>query len=76
MPPVPVVTQDGSEIRARRVRLGFTLTRLGKQIGRHPQALGHIERETRNASEVLLNQIANALGAEPGDLIKQREPAA
>jgi transcriptional regulator with XRE-family HTH domain len=70
MPPVPIVSQDGAAIRACRVRRGLTLEALARLTGRHPKALGHLERETRSASAVMLNQIANALGVEPEDLTK------
>ena len=78
MPPVETVRQDGPKIRELRIRAGVSLTDLGKQIHRHPKALGHLERETRRASRVMISQLANAFGVQPDELIRDddEEPAA
>jgi plasmid maintenance system antidote protein VapI len=74
MSPSGSVLQDGAKIRELRIRRGLPITWLARSIGRHPKTLQHIEHETRGASEVMLSQIATALGTDPEKL--RREPAA
>lgn len=70
MPQVHTVRQDGSRIREIRVRRGLTIPQLARKIGRWPQTLSNVELENRDVSLVMLNQIANALGVEPAELIR------
>ena len=70
MPRVEVVEQDGARIRALRIEQGIRLTDLADRIHRHAKTLGHIERETRCASAVLINQIARALEVDPAEITK------
>ena len=71
MPPTRTLSPAGDEIRARRVRLGLTCAQLAARIGRHRQTIARIEAGRQAlASDVLINQIANALGAEPEEIIR------
>lgn len=76
MPLVRTVTPDGPAIRARRERSGLTLVQLGRMTGRHPQTLRNLELEAKAASVVLINQVANALGAEVDEITRPAERAA
>jgi len=75
MPIVRTVQPDGDTIRALRVRRGLSLRNLGAMIGRHGQTIRNLELSNRLASEVLINQIANALGVDVNELIKPEEDA-
>lgn len=70
MPLVRTVQPDGEAIRALRVRRGLTARSLAAKIGRSGQAISNIESGRRTASEVLINQIANALKVDVSELIK------
>ena len=71
MPQVDTVTPYGEAIRKCRERQGLSLPDLAARIGRHPQSLRHLELGSRKASVVLINQIANALGVDPGAITKE-----
>jgi transcriptional regulator with XRE-family HTH domain len=68
MPPVSTVRPNGPAIRALRHRRGLTLKALGLRIGRHGQAIRNLEAGERLASEVMINQIANALDVDVSEL--------
>lgn len=71
MPLVPVLIPDGDEIRRRRLHLGLSPVDLGKKIRRHSQTIRRIETgRQRLASELLMHQIARALGADVADITK------
>ncbi|MBO0814817.1 MAG: helix-turn-helix transcriptional regulator [Actinobacteria bacterium] len=72
MPLVRTVRPDGGGIRARRIRLGLTPSQFAAKIGRHRQTIQQIESgRIEAASEVLISQIALALGVEPAEIIKR-----
>jgi len=74
MPPVRTVKPDGSKIRRLRKQRGLTVLRLAAKIGRHPQTVTNIEGQSREASEVLISQIAQALGVDPTEIVCEDEP--
>jgi len=74
MPPVRTVKPDGPKIRRLRIARGITVGGLAATIARHPQTVTNIEGQSRAASHVLINQIANALGVDPAELTAEPEP--
>lgn len=76
MPPLSVVRPDGPAIRRIRIRSGYTASALARKIGRNPHTILNLELDGRNASEVLIAQIANALGIEPGEITLPDEETA
>lgn len=77
MPQVRILAPDGDEIRARRLSLGLTPEQLADKAGRHPQTIRRLERgDIKKASEILVHQIALALGAQAEDITRQRNGAA
>jgi transcriptional regulator with XRE-family HTH domain len=72
MPQVRTLTPDGDEIRARRLSLGLTPEQLAGKIGRHPQTIRRLERgDICKASEILIHQVALALGAKAKDITRR-----
>ena len=61
MPRVATVRPNGKAIRAQRVRQGLSTNQLGKMTGRHPQSIRNLELRDWPASELFVNQVANAL---------------
>jgi len=74
MPPVRTVKPDGLKIRRLRNQRGITVGGLAAAIGRHPQTVTNIEGQSRDASEVLISQIAKALQVEPAELVADDAP--
>jgi transcriptional regulator with XRE-family HTH domain len=68
--------QSGAALRELRVARRLNRSQAAALIGCHPKALQHLERETRGASEVMLQQIADAYGVEPGLIRKRKTRAA
>jgi transcriptional regulator with XRE-family HTH domain len=62
MPPVPVITPDGKQIRQLRRDSGLTVVKLAKKLGRHPQSLWKIEGSNPPTSIEFIQQLAKALG--------------
>lgn len=59
-------------MREARVRLKLNRPQAAALIGCHPKALAHLERETRGASDVMLQQVADAYGLKPADISKRK----
>lgn len=77
MPRVRTLIPDGDEIRARRLRLGLTAKDLADRLHRHPQTIRQLESGAiEKASEILLHQLALALGAQAEDITKTAQRAA
>lgn len=77
MPPVRTVRPNGPVIRELRLRRGLSVRQLAAitgPVGRHQQAIRHLENGTRLASEVMIHQIANALKVDVSELILPDEP--
>ena len=73
MPQVPLLTADGPQIRARRLRAGLTAAELAGKIRRHPQTVRRLEAgRLTTVSETLIHQIAWALDV-PADEITKRD---
>lgn len=73
MPQVRTMVPDGAQIRARRLRLGLKPGQLAARIGngRHVQTIRRLEAgRLETASEILMHQVAIALGAEVEDITK------
>jgi ribosome-binding protein aMBF1 (putative translation factor) len=74
MPQVPLLTADGPEIRARRLRAGLTATELAGKIRRHPQTVRRLEAGRLTAvSETLIHQLAWALEVSADEITKSSE---
>lgn len=74
MPQVRTLIPDGEQIRARRLRLGLKPRQLAEKIGngRHVQTIRRLEAgRLETASEILMHQVAIALGAEVEDITKR-----
>jgi len=69
MPRVATVKPNGPVIRALRVRKGLSTKQLGKMTGRHPQSIRRLEITTDPASELLVQQVANALKVDISELV-------
>jgi transcriptional regulator with XRE-family HTH domain len=67
---VRTVTPDGERIRELRLRRGLTVIELAKRTRRGRATIHHLEAG-RRGSEVLIHQLALALGCEAGELIRQ-----
>jgi DNA-binding XRE family transcriptional regulator len=77
MPLVTTLVPDGAEIKARRLELGLSPVELGKKIRRHSQTIRRIETGRQPvASELLMHQLARALGATVEDITKAAHASA
>lgn len=69
MPPVETVRPDGPKIRALIRANGYSVSGLGRSIGRHPQTISDVVRGRQAAVSIpLLFQIARALHVAPGEI--------
>jgi ribosome-binding protein aMBF1 (putative translation factor) len=69
---VRTLTPDGDEIRARRLELALSPEQLAAKIGRHPQTIRRLEAgRIKKASELLIHQVALALGVKAKDITRQ-----
>ena len=71
MPRVATVRPNGKVIRALRVSRGLSTSQLAKMCGpyRHPQSIRNLELRDWPASELFLNQVANALQVDVSELV-------
>lgn len=60
----------GENVKARRLRLGFSQEELADICGYHRTYIGSIERAERNITICTLESIATALGTSPQELLK------
>jgi transcriptional regulator with XRE-family HTH domain len=72
MPRVHTLTPDGERIRAFRVRLGLDQMALSERIGRDRTTITKLETGgITKASELLIWQIARALGVQADDITRE-----
>ena len=64
----------GARIRSRRHELGLSQERLALQVGLHRTYIGSLERGERNVSLRNIIKLADALDADPGDLLRGLRP--
>jgi transcriptional regulator with XRE-family HTH domain len=67
--------QDGAAMREARVHRKLNRPQAAALIGCHPKALAHLEQETRGASDVMLQRVADAYGMKPADIRKRKTQA-
>jgi transcriptional regulator with XRE-family HTH domain len=60
----------GRRLRAQRTELGWSQMDLAERAGMHFTYLSSVERGERNISLVNILRVANALGVDPGDLLR------
>jgi transcriptional regulator with XRE-family HTH domain len=77
MPLVETVRPNGKAIRAARTRQGLSARHLAAMIHRHEKSITKLE-SSKNAlaSQVFINQIANALKVDVNTLIRSDEDTA
>lgn len=61
----------GRRVRARRSELGLSQEKLAEQVGYHRTYLGSLERGERNLTLDSLEELAERLGVEPLDLLRE-----
>ncbi len=66
-------TTLGDNLRAARARLSLSQARMADRLGIHRTYLGALERGERNPTLQTVEAIASRLGAEPADLLWDRE---
>jgi hypothetical protein len=59
-------------MREARVRLKLNRPQAAALIGCHPKTLANLEWEARGASDVMLQQVADAYGVKPAALRKRK----
>jgi predicted transcriptional regulator/transcriptional regulator with XRE-family HTH domain len=64
----------GQQLRHQRRSRGLTLGALGERIGRPASYLSQLENGHREPRLSTVNQLAEALGCDPGDLLDQAPP--
>jgi DNA-binding XRE family transcriptional regulator len=76
MPQVRTLKPDREKIRACRLRLVLTPEQVAQKIHRHPQTVRRIENGgITEVSEILMHQLAVALGAEVAEITKAESAA-
>lgn len=60
----------GSRVRERRLARGFTQEQLAERAGLSYKFVGEVERGLGNPTLVTLASLADALGIDPGDLVR------
>jgi transcriptional regulator with XRE-family HTH domain len=71
-----MVTPDAEAMRQAIKERGITVTRLARQIRRHPQSIWNIlSLDKTSASEVFIRQIASALKVDISEIVKPAEDA-
>jgi transcriptional regulator with XRE-family HTH domain len=60
-------------LRKTRQKMELTQEALAERAGLSPRYIGAIERVSVSASINVLGQLADALGVEPGDLLRKPE---
>jgi ribosome-binding protein aMBF1 (putative translation factor) len=64
----------GQRVRARRTELGLSQDELGAASGLHRTYVGSVERGERNIALLNIVAIAQALGVDPGELVRGMRP--
>ena len=60
----------GRKLREHRLRLGLSQERLAEDLGFHRTYLGSVERGERNLTLASVEQLAERLGIDPLDLLR------
>ncbi len=60
----------GVQLRAHRARLGISQEKLAEQLGYHRNYIGGIERGERNLTLKTFETLAQRLGVDPLDLLR------
>jgi len=60
----------GSNVRSRRVEVGWSQEELADACGLHRTYIGSVERGERNVSLLNIVKLAKALSIRPGDLLE------
>lgn len=68
-----VHTRLGARVREARTRRGWTQEALGERAGLSYKFIGEIERGTGNPTVESVNQIADALSVDVGELFQREE---
>lgn len=63
------IRRFGEQVRALRLRQGWSQDRLGEAAGLNPKYVGELERASRNPSLTVVLRLARALGVEPAELV-------
>lgn len=79
MPPSPIspaAAEFGARVRRRREELGKSQEQLAADSDVHWSFLGQVERGRRNLTFHNILKVADALGVDPGDLMRGLRPPA
>ena len=84
MPQARRISRDavrfGAIIKRLRLQRGWTLVKLARRAGMHANYIGIVERGGNIPSLVTILELAEVLGVDPGDLVREvaegRKPAA
>lgn len=60
----------GENLRKRRIQLGLSQEELAERAGLHRTYVGSVERGERNVSLENIVRLAEAVGADPSDLLE------
>ena len=71
MPIMDIAVQFGRNLRAYRIQRQLSQEDLGEIAGLHRTYISGLERGIRNPSIRIVAQLADALGVEPGDLLRR-----
>lgn len=71
MPAMDIAVQFGRNLRAYRIQRQLSQEDLGEIAGLHRTYISGLERGIRNPSIRIVAQLADALGVEPGDLLRR-----
>jgi transcriptional regulator with XRE-family HTH domain len=69
-----VATEFGDRVRAQRLKRGWSQERLAEEAGLHMTYVSSVERGERNVTLLTIARLAQALGINPGLLVKDLEP--
>lgn len=61
----------GAILRRLRLQRGWTLVKLARRSGLHPTYLGIVERGGNLPSLTVLFELAEVLGADPGEIVRE-----
>ncbi len=65
----------GLNLRNLREQKGWSQEKLAEKSGLHRTYISGLERGIRNPTITILQEVANALGVNPSDLLKDKEGA-
>ncbi|MBX7136319.1 MAG: helix-turn-helix domain-containing protein [Fimbriimonadaceae bacterium] len=68
-----VLVAFGRQVAAERRKIGLSQEALAAKAGIHRTYVGAVERGERNISLLNIHKLANALGVDPGTLVRRTE---